>query len=52
MDALPTRRATASPARWLLAVSLFVGALPPASAGRAATCQPERDTPSNREIHP
>ena len=35
MDALPTLRAAASPARWLLAVSLFVGALPPASADAA-----------------
>jgi sulfur-oxidizing protein SoxY len=35
MDALPTLRTAASPLRWLLAVSLFVGALPPASADAA-----------------
>lgn len=35
MNALPTLRAATSPARWLLAVSLFVGALPPASADAA-----------------
>ena len=35
MNALPTLRTAASPLRWLLAVSLFVGALPPASADAA-----------------